>query len=881
MPVSPGCRHRCFVNCGFEESWTHLEDLLCLDEWLAKESVSLSDALFEVVGNLTEPQIKPRVVALRRAVHQVRAPGKGAWNSQVIAALPPAIADRVRRWHSRLRERDLGRAELSRLLADEVIRKQASLRRIVADESFQHALSQASSALSEEVSKWLADDQRHMKRRTLVGLARFLARASAKTSPYSTFTTSAVGRWTRHGAAIRFAGDLDVQGVVEVSRRVVQQLVEAFVVRPSLSAYVPLRVNPSTQITGDTVSFLGPRPEESINTLPTSLALRECLRVVGCDTGHTHDELRALLAQETGEDPARLGPFLDRLVEIGLLEHRSPVADQSERPLDELLAWLESSIHSSTDPGLAEVIVLLESLRTQLRHPFDLDDVEGCRARQDAVAHTVRALSISLDLPLPEIDQLRGVVVRENSFFRSARLECALPQWQPALDDLDIVRRWLAVYDRFLPMRLALVHYVSRRFGDASVPFLTLHRAIQEDLSLPEELCEEWLATLRPLLRMNSPGSPVFFDDSRIPRLCELPRLWRESATVLWSLEDDDGVIRADPDVIANLSAGWPPWVRPPGSIACHLQPHLVDGELRLILNSMSGGYGRGRSRWLRLASQAGIGVVAEHVSRSGSTEPVVAELSGTFGMSINLRVPMAPFEIDYSFTTSDRSASERVPLSDLIVRHDHRTDQLRLFSRQLGLQVQPVYLGLMAEALLPQAARLLLAAFGPSTLMPSGTPLVWRPEDAEPRCLPRVEVGRVTLQRARWLVPVGEVPARWSGESDADYLMRLISWLRASGIPERCYVRVLDPEAEWQSQAFAKFRRPQFVDFANFFLVMAFEHMLKGHTGRHDLPIEGGNPNGLLSFEEALPQPEEGCGPDPAEPRVTEFIVELTASEA
>jgi hypothetical protein len=56
-------------------------------------------------------------------------------------------------------------------------------------------------------------------------------------------------------------------------------------------------------------------------------------------------------------------------------------------------------------------------------------------------------------------------------------------------------------------------------------------------------------------------------------------------------------------------------------------------------------------------------------------------------------------------------------------------------------------------------------------------------------------------------------------------------------------------------------------VDFANFFLGVAFEHMLKDRGG-------------LVIFDEALPPPEGGCGLDPADPRVTEFIIELSASE-
>jgi hypothetical protein len=249
-------------------------------------------------------------------------------------------------------------------------------------------------------------------------------------------------------------------------------------------------------------------------------------------------------------------------------------------------------------------------------------------------------------------------------------------------------------------------------------------------------------------------------------------------------------------------------------------------------------------------------------------TDPVVVEISGVFDYSVNLRAPIAPYEIDYPFTTSDRPDGERIPLSDLTVVHDAEADLIRLRSNQLGVHVLPAHLGMLGDTLLPPAALLLLSAFGPSHLVHAAySPVYPLDTDVVPLHLPRVEVGRVTLQRARWFVPIAQVPARAAGEDDAGYLLRMVAWLRASGIPERCYVRVMDPDAEWRSQFFSKARKPMFVDFANFFLGVAFEHMLKDRGG-------------LVIFDEALPPPEGGCGLDPADPRVTEFIIELSASE-
>src|SRR5207302_1870921 len=129
----------------------------------------------------------------------------------------------------------------------------------------------------------------------------------------------------------------------------------------------------------------------------------------------------------------------------------------------------------------------------------------------------------------------------------------------------------------------------------------------------------------------------------------------------------------------------------------------------------------------------------------------------------------------------------------------------------------------------------------------------------------PRVEVGDVVVQRARWLVPTAQVPRRGRGEPDADHLLRLVAWLARSGIPCRCFVRA------WRNDGdkLAKSRKPLYVDFANWFLAMGFEHQVG--TSEHVL------------FEEALPAPEDAVGGDPndpndpTDPSVTELVIEIS----
>src|SRR5262249_53675994 len=202
------------------------------------------------------------------------------------------------------------------------------------------------------------------------------------------------------------------------------------------------------------------------------------------------------------------------------------------------------------------------------------------------------------------------------------------------------------------------------------------------------------------------------------------------------------------------------------------------------------------------------------------------------------------------------------------------------LFSTQLGGQVLPRHLGMLAEFMLPATARLLVRAFGGSGLVHASMPpligmdrwiLPSQPAElpTQPGELgeivrhPRVEVGRVVLQRARWSMPAERVPCRAKGERDVDFLLRLVAWLHQQAIPDRIFVRVWDSVFNGER---IKDRKPVFVDFANPWLVADFERQL--------------GPDRLVAIEEALPDPYQAQG-TPEQAHVTEFLVELCESDS
>ena len=204
-----------------------------------------------------------------------------------------------------------------------------------------------------------------------------------------------------------------------------------------------------------------------------------------------------------------------------------------------------------------------------------------------------------------------------------------------------------------------------------------------------------------------------------------------------------------------------------------------------------------------------------------------------------------------------------------LFFQHDTTTGLVTL-QTTVGIAVTPAHTGMMSEYLLPLGLQLMIRGFGTApTLFQPESLLAPQPLPDQVRSAPRIETGLVTLRRASWSVPPELVPRRQPGDSDARHLLRLHGWLAEHGIPDRCFVKVSAPAGpNWLASAFTKARKPLYVDLASPLQLAVFERMLAA-------PAEH------VVFREALPQLVEAVDPDPADPRVTEFIIETTETGA
>ncbi|BCL12312.1 lantibiotic dehydratase [Micromonospora sagamiensis] len=851
------------------DSWARIQQLLDLDDAIAGRADELSEALYEVIGRLHFAAVKPRLVALRRTLYARRPPRPADWPGDLRDQLPEHVVDDVEALLLLLRQR----AELSRALREvltaEARRSMSALRDAAAVPALQRGLIQASPSLAAQSRRWVVGHLDRPRPRLLLGLAKYVSRAAAKTSPYSTFTSIALGDWSTGGAPLRIPVDGPLRCVPELDRLMLGQVVERLLAAPGAVGALPVRLNPSAVRDAGTVTFLGPRPGEAIHSVPLGRSLALCLDVVAAEPGRILDDLVALVAEKSGKEPAEVRPFLERLLHLGLLEAQQPVADQAPDPEAQLADWYDTIAAAGRaaprsddgetvpDTGRSTVAAQLRRLHETLHANDEPTDLAAHDRRQRLLGEMVAGVGHALGLPWQPDDRLRKAAFHENAVL-VGRAQAALPAWEPVFDDLNVVRRWLGLHDRMLPVRIALDAYCATRFPDRPEINLTeLHACLQRDLAAGDSTAD-WSR----FLQLGRPLAAEDLDRAREPRLRRLAELRRRSMAIFAEAERDGTTVVVAPERLAALTATWPTWVTAPPSVSCYLQPRPTGQGLRAVVNVISGGHGRGRGRWRRLAGSLG---PTNHVVEMDTDAPAVAELSGTFGVAMNLREPTAPWEIDYPFTNSDRPVAQRIPFGELVVRRNSQSGLRELGWPPLRVPILPAHTGLMADPLMPPAARFMFAAFGQSFFLHPQFPIVTVGEQRTEGVVrqPRIEVGRLTLQRARWTVPASQIPVRQPGEHDADYLVRLARWLREKGIPSRSYIRTVTEDGPWQTRVFDKGRKPMYVDVANPWLLSVLEHLCSSESGS-------------VTFEEALPDPLSPVGAD-GDPRVTEMIVELS----
>ncbi|MBB4931774.1 hypothetical protein F4561_002594 [Lipingzhangella halophila] len=829
-------------------------EVLRSESALAEQAGPARDALGEAVGATNDPGLRRELLALRRDVHNGRMPRDPARAGELADLLGRSDRVAVATW---LSHRDAHEAALSRgddVLAEERAEAVQHLRQLADDPRLRAGIQLGAPLLDRQLDSYVADPGGRRAHKVERSLLSYAFRAACKTSPFSTLTPVALGRFRDGGPALvgsDTAGARPVRprGHARLNLVAVARLAEAVVADPTLRADLPVELTVGWRVERDRVRYL-----------------RRTL-----DRGHDDALVTPGILHER-EYHLNRGPFLDDLLAVAEKEAPIPLGELAVRlsdadPRNRPLPVVERYLGQMLDYGLLVIPVL----RTDPHHP---DPVERLRADIASLGHswsdslarrlervgrhvsdfpsadiarrrdTERAVRQELDAAQDELGQTPprtpATAIYEDATVGDLAAWADRERWeQRMLPGLRGLSELLPVFDSRLPKRLVAREFFRLRHGAGG--------ACADLVGFAQEFHDDCFGRFLA----ESPASGRFVDGPdgaeyrpqsnplRQPELDALDTARKRLAELVDAryrdLPESATELCLDDDVVSEV-AGLLPGDR------AELSPHTyfvqVDAEAeRAAVSWIYTGLTVPLSRFVHGLAEAGEDTLASdirtHLADATPDGAVFAELSGGHTMTnLGLHPPVLPYELVCPGDVSHRPAERRILVDDLVVHDDEDSGRLRLWSRRLGTWVVPVYLGFLMPTALPELHQVLLA-FSHASI--AGLDL-WNGVSAPPReggaqRRPRISYRNLVLQRRKWKVHPDDLPrpGKRGRVPDARWFLEWTRWSDARGLPRRVFVAPdTRPTAGRRGgPRVAAVRKPQYVDFDSYHSLCQLENVL------------------------------------------------------
>jgi hypothetical protein len=663
------------------------------------------------------------------------------------------------------------------------------------------------------------------------GIVKYLSRIHGKTSPFSTFTNIAGGLLSDDPGAFgasaspRLAGGHpEVTVHTGINHLVIRFAREVLLRDPATRANVPLRLNPTLRREEGEYRFLTNSSNvEAFQRLTVHPVLDLVIDVLSANARTLRGAIEQLAASAQLDMTAEeLGPLLDELIAVGLLECDIPVS-----ALDR--DWIDGFRRFAAAPDASpRTAAMLETLEELHRMASDFATADAAR-RETLLDDAARQLALAgedqpAQMQAPAAGTFRRgdfspLQVPKNIFYEDALLDCepllSRAAFAALAAKLDTFARRLGRFDVFDRDRTRYREFFIATYGlDASVDLMRFH----EDYSRR---------------RLAGDGTA----ESEHPTTANLR--WLEELCRLSAQHVSRGVVHvadndfAAADHVAPPESGYPER----GSISGWLQPYIDDdGQLSAVVNGSLPGFGKAAGRMLHLFEP--MTATLRDWNARVAPEAVLAQNLDASCWNSNVHPPLMPYEIRIPNGESSLPPRRQLAVSDMALSIGgdaelalvHKASGRRVYVFDLGLQVLE-----QRSQLYQFLAKFTLTSFSPwvavsRMLGERNAQSVADGVLVQPRV---VFEQRLVLRRANWTVRTSVIPRR-GRDSAWSYFRRVIDWRESLALPERVFITAQPRGAEQIVHGKPVSRddqKPQYVDFANPFLVSVLDHLL-GRAG-------------------------------------------------
>lgn len=853
-------------------------------ERLALRAAEISDT---IQGVLLDHDDRTRrvLLSLRRDIYNLRLPSMGTSVDTALDRIDPAVRAEVAAWSAERTE--LGRLieKGEELLAGELSVQRAHLRGLAEDPAIRHGLLLASPSLERYLPSYLqADPERPPKRARKIerALLEYVFRTACKTSPFSTLTTVALGRFEdRGGPALEaVGGGFTGQSHTRVNVAVLGRLADAVSEEWERLLDLPVEVSSGHSLDGDRIRYvrrtrlsgeaedpvLFDSLREELFFITRSGLLREIISLVEANPGIRLGELHAALADRGGRDGQDLSSYLHALIRLSLLTLPVLTIDiHSEDPLRTFRDGI-----AGLDRPWADALAAHLDRAAELVNVYPGAGTDERRRLRDTLSTELSQAHAALNpdaAPLPE-----GVLYEDVSM-PDLQVRADRDWWESTLlHDLRRLTSVLPLFDMLMPHRLTLLGFFRARYGEGGVCDDVL-RFVHE---FHMDIYDQYLQASARRTDFDENGEYVPLDNwLRMPEVDALNRARTEIIDRMRAANaaaEPEGELVLDDDFLDAVAEQLPAPMYPIESRSFFLQVGRRDNRFYGVVNRSYSGLTLLFSRFLHCFREGGDATVVqelrEELRRACPDGAVFAELTGGYDTTnLNLHPPVTDYEIICPGEAGTRPDTESVSVEELQIRND-ADHGLHLYCPRLERRVIPVYLGFLMPLALPEVQRALLL-FSPTAMAPLD---LWQGTDkplgeASIGGHPRVRYRDLILARHTWKMTPGHIPRRATGQSDAEWFLQWQCWRRANGLPRQVFAAAdtAVPGERKDTDGGARHpTKPQYVDFESYFSLQLLERMAAAAERR-------------VVMTEMLPSPDEAWLEGPGGRYITEQTVEVT----
>lgn len=827
----------------------------------------LGGEIFDAVGGRDDAGVRRALLASKRDLFNDRYRAV-----ERLRGLPDVHLPSLSRYESAVARFDRSWKAFETAFHERQIRTRRVLQSLAADEAFQKPLTLSSRTLLDELPLYLSADPESLSAKQLHierAVIKYVTRARAKTSPFSTFGLLALAELADElGAIWRCDGPLTFTSRIRISSIHWLKLRPLILAVRGIADQLRVRPNPTLEATDEGYKYLlNASNIESFRTLPPIDEFGRIADLAADSPTFTSLLNRVSSAELVEGDESDIRAFLRQLIAEGFLEFDAGISGSDPDWDLNLMSLLRPM--AAEAGAAAEIIAALSELREQLRRFASAGLASRdviLRESHERLANLQEFLIAAgnsepgdkkteppdaSESPANSRRNSRNEQQRllyEDAVISQPAIRINAPDLFPMVQALSVVTRHLSFVDNLTDERAQLTHYCVAKYGESMVPLMRIYEDYYRDCKVPEHRRKKESKT-------NSPEAAVASDEPFVYPGGEgfaLASAERARAVGAWT----EAIVRRlrhagrvsservdiHPADLESASALLPGAEGRPVFGSTYLQliaPNDRDPHYLGVVNGIAPGYGKMMSRFLDLFPDEVTELNRVH-NRLAAGECRLAEVRDGSVSNANMHPPLLDFEVTSPGAQTSFPPDRQIPVSDLrVIIAASVATPLSLVRHSTGERVEVIDLGFLGLPFRAPLLQLLVHGFSrakyigyqPLTraaAIAAGATVAVQPDSIVSR--PRVVFdGRLVLQRRGWTVGREALPVRLPGESDASFYIKVNDWRESHGMPEQVFV-YLTKERGAERKSGTKLSRddykPQFIDFQNWFTVDLFERM-------------------------------------------------------